>query len=69
MEVILEGKGAGRSVSNLIIINHTLNFSPLRTSSLSQSKMGKQICPGWGRGRGGGSSICESRRRVAEKLE
>lgn len=39
----------------MIIINHTLNFSPLRTSSLSQSKwIGKQIRPGWGRGKEGG---------------
>lgn len=70
MEVILEGKGAGRRVSNLRIINHALNLSPLQISSLSQNKrVGTQICPGWRGGREGGSSVYEGRTCEAEKLE
>lgn len=68
MEVTLEGKGAGRRVSNLRIINHALNLSPLQFSSLSQNRwVGTQICPGWRGGREGGS--CEGRTCEAEKLE
>ena len=66
----LKERGAGRGVSNLRIINHTLKLSPLQISSLSQNEgMGKQIHPGWQGRREGGSSVCEGRRCVAEKLE